>query len=336
MKNLNLSKRLLCVIIAFSVATFIGITFVSAENEGLFQYHINGNEVTITKCDPSVSGHLDIPETLGGLPVKSITSQAFWGCSDLTSVTIPSGVHSLYGSGFAFSGLTTITIPKTLVNIGNAVFEECYSLTEITVEEGNPNYISIDGVLFTKDLTKLMQYPCGKTDIFYSVPHGVESIDAWSFAVNPYLKEVVLPDTVVAVGEFAFYVCENLIDITVPSSVTQIDKGAFGWSYNREQEIYVPIDCFALHGYAGTAAERYCMEYADYGFAFDVLNKKGDGNHDDEVNAKDALLVLQLAVGKVESTPGYIQVTDVNSDNLVNSKDALEILKKSVGKPSCF
>ena len=154
MKILHLSKRLLCMVIAVSLVTFIGVPFVSAETEGPFRYHISGGEANISKCDPSVQGHLDIPETLGGCPVGSIGNRAFMGCLELTSVTIPSGLHTLQGSAFWYCGLTTVTIPKTVMNIGDAAFEECYSLTEIIVEEGNPNYISVDGVLFTKDLIK--------------------------------------------------------------------------------------------------------------------------------------------------------------------------------------
>ena len=327
-------KRIFCFTLSLCLATLVGVPIISAETEGPFQYYAGENEATIFKCDPSVKGHLDIPETLGGLPVKAITNQAFFGCLDLTSVTIPSGIHSLYGSAFAFSGLTTVTIPKTVMNIGDAAFEECYSLTEIIVEEGNPNYISVDGVLFTKDLTKVMQYPCAKKDSYYSVPQGVKTIDEWSFAVNPYLKKVVLSDTVTTIEEFAFHVCENLTDVTVPASVKQIDRGAFGWTLQDVTRL--PVEGFIMHGYAGTAAEYYCLEYEAYGFTLDLLNQKGDNNHDNLVNAKDAMIALQVAVKKGNVTPGLLQVSDVTANTLVNAQDALEILKKAVGKPSCF
>ncbi len=332
----RIAKCIFCFTLAFCLATLVGVPVVSAETEGPFQYHVSSGEAHISKCDPSVQGHLDIPETLGGYPVGSIGDRAFMGCLELTSVTIPSGLHTLYGSAFWYCGLTTVTIPKTVTYIGDAAFEECYSLTEIIVEEGNPNYTSIEGVLFTKDLTKLMQYPCEKKDSYYSVPQGVEIIDESSFVVNPYLQEVELPNTVTTVEEFAFYICESLTNITIPGSVTQIDRGAFGWTYDWEAEAYVPIENYTIHGYAGTAAEAYSLKYAEYGFTFDVLNQKGDNNHDNAVNAKDALIALQLAVNKIESTPGLVQVTDVNGDTVVNAKDALEILKKAVGKSTCF
>ena len=327
-------KRIFCFTLSLCLATLVGAPIISAETEGPFQYYAGENEVTIFKCDSSVKGHLDIPETLGGLPVKAITNQAFFGCLDLTSVTIPSSIHSLYGSAFSFSGLTTVTIPKTVINIGDAAFEECYSLTEIIVEEGNPNYISVDGVLFTKDLTKVMQYPCAKKDSYYSVPQGVKTIDEWSFAVNPYLKKVVLSDTVTTIEEFAFHVCENLTDVTVPVSVKQIDRGAFGWTLQDVTRL--PVEGFMMHGYAGTAAEYYCLEYEAYGFTLDLLNQKGDNNYDNLVNAKDAMIALQLAVRKGNVTPGLLQVSDVTANTLVNAQDALEILKKAVGKPACF
>ena len=62
----------------------------------------------------------------------------------------------------------------------------------------------------------------------------------------------------------------------------------------------------------------------------------GDINKDKQINAKDALIVLRISVGKYKETNTEIASADVNKDNAVNAKDALEILKKSVGKPSCF
>ena len=333
MKNLNLSKRLLCAVIAFIIATFVGIPFISAETEGPFQYTVYNAEARIAKCDQSVQGHLDIPETLGGYPVTVIGYQSFVGCYDLTSITIPPSVHSLVGGAFMLTGLTEVTIPKSVTRIDGSVFADCYNMSGITVEEGNPNYVSIDGVLFTKDLTELMCYPTGKTGNEYEIPKGVQKVRYWAFSGNPYLQRVVLPDTVTAVSEDSFYACETLTDVTVPASVSEIGEAAFGWSYDMEVDFYCRIPGFVMHGYAGTAAEQYCLKDD---LDFDVLNQKGDNNHDDTINAKDALVALQLAVNKIESTPGLVQVTDVNGDTHVNAKDALEILKKAVGKPACF
>ena len=339
MKTLNFSKRLLCMVITVSLVTFIGVPFVSAETEefikhsGPFEYIVQSDGATITECDPSVEGHLDIPETLDGHPVVRLGARLFESFLNLTSITIPQSVTTIDAWAFANTGLTAVTIPETVTEIGTGAFGECLSLTSIYVREANLNYTSIEGVLFTKDLTQLMQYPSGKKDPFYSIPNGVKEIPLWSFADNAYLQEIVLPNTVNTVEEYAFYLCVSLTDVTVPVSVTQIGEYALGCSRDYETDKIYFLPDFTIHGYAGTVAEQYCLKDD---LDFDVLNQKGDNNHDDTINAKDALVALQLAVNKIESTPGLLQVTDVNGDTHVNAKDALEILKKAVGKPACF
>ncbi len=326
-------KRIFCFTLSLCLATLVGVPVVSAKQEGPFDYYVSQGEAHIMGYDQPIQGHLDIPETLGGAPVTFIGYQCFIGCRDLTSVTFPSTLTFLHAWSFCGTGLTTVTIPKTLTEIMVGAFSECLSLTEIIVEEGNPNYISIDGVLFTKDLTRLMQYPSAKQGERYEIPRSVKELDYSSVSSNPYLKEVVVADTVTKIGGLAFIACENLVDVIIPPSVEEIGDSVFGGDFDQDLYDWPMVPGFMIHGYAGTYAETYTLLE---NLEFDILNKQGDNNHDDMVNAKDALIALQLSVNKLESTPGLVQVTDVNGDTVVNAKDALEILKKAVGKPACF
>ncbi|WP_235324230.1 leucine-rich repeat protein [Anaeromassilibacillus senegalensis] len=141
--------------------------------------------------------------------VTSIGDGAFVGCNSLTSITIPNSVTSIGGWAFAdCERLTSITIPSSVTSIGDLVFSYCYSLTNISVDAGNPNYKSIDGVLFDKNGSTLIQYPAGKDEAVYHIPSGVTSI-----------------------GDWAFYFCESLTSITIPSSVTSIGSGVFCGCY---------------------------------------------------------------------------------------------------------
>ena len=93
------------------------------------------------------SGNVMIPEsvTYNGktYPVTSIGEEAFAGCSDLTSLSIPSSVTRIGSSAFrTCSGLTSLTIGNSVTSIGAYAFAACSGLTSITVEEGNPNYDS--------------------------------------------------------------------------------------------------------------------------------------------------------------------------------------------------
>ena len=83
-----------------------------------------------------------IPEEYEGIKVTSIGKHAFLGCSKLASITIPGSVTS----------------------IGSYAFYDCYSLTSITVSDNNKYYKSIDGVLFDKNVQKIIAYPCSSIE----------------------------------------------------------------------------------------------------------------------------------------------------------------------------
>ena len=112
-----------------------------AATYGKLTYEVkNDGTIKITDCDGNASGALTIPSTIGGKKVTSIGDSAFRRCKNLTSITIPEGITS----------------------IGYDAFYMCSSLTSINVSENNKNYCSVDGVLFNKDKTELIQYPIKK------------------------------------------------------------------------------------------------------------------------------------------------------------------------------
>ena len=136
--------------------------------------------------------------------VTNIGKRAFVGCSDLTELTIPNSVTSI--GEYAFlncSGLISITIPNSVINIGDYAFSNCSGLTGIDVDSDNPNYASYNGVLFSKDMTLLIQCPGGFSGSF------------------------VIPNSVTNIGERAFWYCSGLTSITIPNSVTNIGERAF-------------------------------------------------------------------------------------------------------------
>ncbi len=159
--------------------------------------------------------------------VISIGNNAFTGCTNLTSVTIPNSVAS----------------------IGSGAFFNCENLDNIYVDPNNPVYNSTDGVLFNKNQTVLVQYPTaregeyiipesvnlignyafagciGTTSLI--IPEGVEEIAPNAFYKFKGLQEIQLPSTLKTIGEDAFFGCVNLQEIKIPDSVTNIGAGAF-------------------------------------------------------------------------------------------------------------
>ncbi len=143
-----------------------------------------------------------LPESL-----LTIGNSAFDNCGDLVNITLPSGVQTLGSYAFYYCGsLTDINIPATMT-IGNKAFAYCSNLKNITVAQGSTQYASYNGVLMNKEKTEILIYP----------PKNEQSA-------------FVVPDTVSTLKEGNFYNCVNLKEITIPKSVTTIEKGTFNSS----------------------------------------------------------------------------------------------------------
>ncbi len=129
--------------------------------------------------------------------------------------------------------LVSVTIPKTVTFISPyGIFEGCTNLKTITVDGGNAEYCSLDGILFSKDMTELIRYPAGKTDEAYSVPASVTLIDDYAFEGCASLAKIDIPEGVLSAEGFAFANCTKLTSIFFPNSITEIGEYAFNGCKN--------------------------------------------------------------------------------------------------------
>jgi hypothetical protein len=120
--------------------------------------------------------------------------------------------------------------------MGARVFGDCSNLTAIVVDDKNPNFISVDGVLFTKDMKTLIAYPVGKSGSSYTIPDSVTNIMAAAF-YSTRLTSVTIPNSVTFIGNYTF-ANTYLTEVTIPASVTSIGEGAF--SGNKLTSTTVP------------------------------------------------------------------------------------------------
>ena len=162
--------------------------------------------------------------------VTRIGYEAFFGCKDLTSITIPNSVTSIGMNAFQFcEGLTSITIPNSVKHIDVCTFYGCSGLTSITVDTGNTTYDSRENCnAIIETATNTLIAGCKNTII----PNSVTSIGEWAFSYCSSLTSVTIPNSVTSIGNNAFDGCSGLSSVTIPNSVTSIGGCAFGGCSN--------------------------------------------------------------------------------------------------------
>ncbi len=160
--------------------------------------------------------------------ITEIPSTAFYFCYALERINIPSSVTRIGELVFyACRSLISITIPSSVTSIANNALNNCRSLIEINVDVDNPNYASIDGILFDKNIKEIITYPAGKENDTYEIPDSVHTIGFDAFNNCRYLTSIIIPFSVTSIERDAFKYCSNLTSITIPSSVIYIGSYAF-------------------------------------------------------------------------------------------------------------
>ena len=167
----------------------------------------------------SYSGDITVPEkfTNEGVEytVTSFAGECFEGCSNLTSITIPSSVTSLGTSCFSRCfNLTSITIPSSVTSLGSSCFSGCSKLTNIIIPS---SVTSLDDWCFQgcSNLTSI------------TIPSSVTSLGQWCFSECSKLTSITIPSSVTLLGNWCFFSCTSLTSITIPSSVTTLGIDCF-------------------------------------------------------------------------------------------------------------
>lgn len=330
---------------------------VTVSDKNMFAYSENDDgTVTITGGN-IVTPKLEIPAELEGKKVSAIGMNAFTGNNVITDLVIPEGVTTLYWYSFnTCRNLETVTLPDSLEFIDSWAFERCSrlktinvpanvtringgafaqnsSMTSITCDPANKNYVSVNGVLFTKDMKELVAYP-GGIQGGYTVPatvnhigdaafYGALGLDSVTilgnldfigfeaFAECSKLTDVAIRDGVNYVGYWAFRGCDGIKSLTVPQSVTNIGNQAFGFAYADQK-----MSGFSLRGYKDSAVNFYAIRHD---IPFICIGEASEDNKPfDKDNAKES------EVETNPDTPEDEKITTIIATPAFNMKDKSE------------
>ena len=136
------------------------------------------------------------------------------------------------------------------------------TLENIYVDSNNSNYQSIDGNLYNKDGTVILQYACGKSNSEFTLPSGVTQIGQLAFAWCQNLKRVNIPDGVTVIGDSAFDNCQSLESINIPDGITKIGHATFN-NCQSLNTISIPVSVTEI----GQCAFEYCIGLTDIYYA---------------------------------------------------------------------
>lgn len=227
-KVFSIALALVMIIVSFP------ITIISsfAETSGNWEYTVENGNVTLTKYTGTESSVI-IPSIIDGCEVVALGAELFKDCSSIKSISVPDCI---------------LDIQSNWLDKNNA-FTGCQSLESISVSPINPNYSSVDGVLFDKELTKLIKYPQKKTDTIYNVPNTVKTIDSFAFSNCVYLTELFIPDSVTTIGKSAFSECTIIQTVSLPSRLTKIENGLFD-GCSSLKDIIIPSSVTSIGRYA--------------------------------------------------------------------------------------
>ena len=182
--------------------------------------------------------------------VTAIKNGTFRECNNLKKVILNEGVAKIEGSAFVFcSSLEQIKLPQSLMSIGSGAFDnctslisvelpdnaiissdtfkECKNLSDIVISDTNNNYIVKNGILYNKNMTRILCYPAGIKDTEFSVPDTVKTIGDFAFYGAKVLESINIPDSVTNIGTDAFGECSGLKEAVIPDSVTSMGEAVF-------------------------------------------------------------------------------------------------------------
>ena len=281
----GITKRFAILLVMITSKALAGASYEVIDG---FKYLLDSDTKTATllpNTEKYAGNKIVIPESVkakdgNGYKVTAFGDKCFYGCSDLTSITIPSSVTSLGHWCFAVCvRLTSITIPSSVTTVGDYCFGACNRLTSIAL----PSSVT--------SLGKSCFYDCSRLTSI-TIPSSVTSLEEGCFEGCANLTSITIPASITSLGDMCF-AFSSLTSIMIPSSVTYLGSSCFfrcgnlesiyfkGKSPNSISKTEIPTNCIIY------VPAEYLQDYKDalgpdYKFIY-AWNPNGSGDDDKPV-----------------------------------------------------
>lgn len=303
----------------------------------------------------------------------------FEGCKNLNKIILPESLEEIGEKSFFDTSIKEINIPSNINKIASTAFlpkiqygvigfgSSTNGLEKITVSENNNDFMSIDGVLFSKDGTKILCYPCNKTNESYTIPEGVVEISDNAFYDNRLLYEIIFPESVKRIGKYAFWCCSSWWKGNFPEKIEYISSSAFGNTRNlREVVLPKTLKCIEDNAFFNTNADKITFLSPDcqignlsdgyyrgtiYGYKNSTAQKYAETYSikfveiEDEPTLTEKTTIFtttEVLTTTITTSAEHIEyiLGDVTSDRIIDGRDATDVLteyaKTSTGQASKY
>ena len=208
--------------------------------------------------------------------VTSFGLQSFRNDISLLRIPMPKGLKSIKDYAFiGCNGITELTIPAKVTQIGDGIVRDCQNISKINVAEGNDNFASQNGVLYSSNYNELLIFPVNYESDSYSVIDGTKRIAPYAFVNSKKLSKVILPATLTSIGTDAFIGCVNLTSLQVQAITPPVcDNDCFEAVSKTRCELIVPKGCYSYYWVAPVWSDFNKIREVDNSGIDDALPNK--------------------------------------------------------------